>query len=76
MQRRLAARGLLSLPLRRGDGFDLGQFLLGGGLRLIGLHLLQAGGLFLVALLLRIPLPRLLEVGSGVNPPSGGGHLH
>ena len=56
-------RGLLSLPLRRGGDFGLRHFFLGGGLRL-----LQASGLFFVALLLRIPLCRLLEVSSRVNP--------
>ena len=57
----MAACDFLGLLLRRGDGF--------------GLRLLQAEGLFFIALLLRIPLRHLPEVSIGVNPPSGGGRL-
>ena len=67
--------GLLGTPSRRKGGFGILQLLLGGGVRLVGLRLLQAFGLLLLALLPRISLCRLPEVGGGVGPPSIGGRL-
>ena len=68
----MAVSGFLGLPPCCGGGFGLFQFFLGGGRRLLGLRFLQAVGLLLVALLPRVSLRRLPEVGGKVNPPSVG----
>ena len=54
--------GFFNTLLRRVGGLGLRQFLQGGGLRLLCIRLLQAGGFLLLARFLRVPLPRLPEV--------------
>ena len=73
--RRSATHGLLGSPSRLKGAFGILQLLLGGGGRLFGLRLLQTVGLLLFALLPRVSLRRLPEVGGGVDPPSSGRRL-
>src|SRR4051812_50088686 len=74
--RRLATRGFLGPLLSRGGGSGSLQTLLGGGGGLLSLRLSPTSGLVFVALLLRILLRRLPEVGGWVDAPSHDGRLH
>ena len=61
--------------LRCGISLSLRQLLQRGGLRLVCLRLLQAGGFLLLARLPRVSLLRLPEVGGQIDLPGGGGGL-
>ena len=63
------------MPSRCEGSLGILQLLLDKGSRLVGLRLLQAFGFLLLALLPRVSLCRLPEVGGGVGLPSSGGRL-
>ena len=71
----MAVRGFFRPLLRRGIGLSLRKLLQRGGLRLVRLRLLPAGGFPLLAHLPRVLFLRLPEVGCGFDSLGGGRSL-